>query len=111
VTNLKHRLNHLARRLTPPEDRLAWLDVQAAMVRQQARARLTLCQRLGVAASDPRVADAITLLAGDDEARRVQDEEIIARWQRQQGLTEDLVGIRQRFTKRIESMARRLQAC
>jgi hypothetical protein len=107
---LEHRLTTLERRLTPPDTRLSWIDVHAAMMRQQARTRLKLCHRLEIEAHDHRVAEAISLLAGDDEVRIAQDEQLIARWHRQQGLTEDLVEIRQRFTKRIEAMARRLQA-
>jgi hypothetical protein len=64
-----------------------------------------------VDASDSRVAEAIMRLAGDDEARIARDAEIMARWQRQQGMTIDLAEIRQRFARRLEAMACRLQVC
>jgi hypothetical protein len=105
--NLARRLSHLETRLAPPEDRLAWVDVQAAMTRQQARARVRLCQRLGVDASDPRVAEAIARLAGDDEARSAQDAELIARWRRVHGLRADAGEVRRRLAQRLEAMARR----
>jgi hypothetical protein len=111
MANLKRRLSQMEMRLTPAEDRLAWLDVHDAVARQQARARLTLCRRLGVDTRDPRVVEAVTRLAGDDEARIAEDAEIIARWQRQQGMTIDLAEIRQRLAKRLDAMACRLQAC
>jgi hypothetical protein len=108
---LQRRLTRLERALDRRTDSLPWADVSHALVRQQARARLKLCQCLGVDAGDRRVVEAISLLAGDDEALIAQDAEIIARWQRQQGLTIDLAEIRQRLARRLEAMARRLQAC
>jgi hypothetical protein len=108
MANLARRLTRVETRLTCADTRLPWAEVHDALARQQARARLTLCQRLGVDANDPRVAEARSLLAGDDAARRARDAELIARWRRQQGLTEDLAEIRPRVTKRLEAMARRL---
>jgi hypothetical protein len=110
-------MRHLARRLARVEahvdrheDRLPWADVHDALARQQARVRIKLCQYLGVAASDRRVAEAISLLAGDDEARIAQDAEVMARWRRQQGITVDLAESRQRVTTRLNALADRLQA-
>ena len=92
------------------EDRMAWADVHHALQRQQARVRLTLCQRLDMDPHDARVVGALTWLIGDDPTRKSQDREIIARWRRQQGIHADTAAVRQRFTERIEVMARRLQS-
>jgi hypothetical protein len=105
---------HLARRLTRLETHLSradaglpWADVHDALARQQARARLTLCRRLGVDSRDPRLVDAVTLLLGDDEARSAHDAELIARWRRVHGLDDDPGEVRQRLAQRLEAMARR----
>ena len=60
---------------------------------------------------DPRMVEALTWLVGDDPARVSQDAEIITRWRYQQGLPADTGNVRQRVTARIDTMARRQQAC
>jgi hypothetical protein len=104
---LERRLTRLETPLTCDDDRLAWADVHQALVRQQARTRLTLCTRVGVDVQDPRVVEAMTWLVGDDPARMAQDVEFMARWPRQQGLTEDVGDVRSRLAPRLESLARR----
>ena len=78
-----------------------------ALARQQARARLTLCQCLDVDPRDARLMDAMTWLVGDDPLRVAQDVDTIARWHRAQGLPEDTGDIRQRLAQRLEAIARR----
>ncbi len=107
MTNLQYRLSQLKMRLTRDDALRARADVHDALVRQGARARLKICQRLGVDASDPRVVEAVTRLAGDDAARSAHDAELIARWRRAQGIVEDAGEIRERLAQRLEAMARR----
>jgi hypothetical protein len=111
MTNAERRLTRLEAHMDVDDHGMAWADVHHALQRQQARAVLTLCQRLDVDPRDPRVVEAVTWLIGDDPTRESQDREIIARWRRQQGIHADTGDVRQRFTERIDTMASRLQAC
>jgi hypothetical protein len=110
MANLEQRLTRLEKVLDSHTDALTWADAYDAHARQQVRAYVKICRLLGVDAHDRRVAEAISRLAGDDEARIARDAAIMARWREQQGLMEDPAEIRQRFTKRLEAIARRLQA-
>ena len=109
MTNYERRLACLEACLTVHDNDVAWADVHAALMRQQARVRLTLCQRLDVDPHDPRLVEALTWLVGDDPAQVRQDKDIISRWRRQQGITVDTSAVRPRLTARLEAMARRLQ--
>ena len=109
MTHHERRLRTVEARLTVHENGVAWADVHLALMRQQARARLTICQRLDVDPNDPRVMDAMTWLVGDDPLRVSQDMETIAQWRRAQGIPADTGEARQRVTTRLEAMARRLQ--
>ena len=110
MTNDERRLACLEARLTV-HDGVAWADVHAALMRQQARARLAIGKRLDVDPRDPRMVEALTWLVGDDPARVAQDADIITRWRHQQGIPADTGEARQRVTERLDAMARRLQAC
>jgi hypothetical protein len=110
MTNAERRLTRLEAHMDVDDHGMAWADVHHALQRQQARALLTLCQRLDVDPHDPRVVEALMWLVGDEPTRVRQDEEIIARWQRQQGITADTGGVRQRLTERLDEMARRATA-
>jgi hypothetical protein len=107
--NLERRLMQLETRMTSDADHVPWADVYAATRRQQARALLALAKRLGMDADDLRLREAMSWLQGDDPLRVRQDAEMVARWHRQQGITVDTAGARQRITARLALMARRMR--
>jgi hypothetical protein len=109
MANLQRRLTQLEARLTRDHGPLAWGDVCDAYARVAARASVKICRRLGIDASDPRVAEEMSRLVGDDEARIARDQALLARWRDQQGLPIDGEGARQRLAARLDAMARRLQ--
>ena len=108
MSHLERRLSRLEAQRDVGDDGVAWADVHHALQRQTVRARLTICQRLGVDPRDPRMVEAITWLVGDDPACIAQDADIIARWRHQQGIPADRGDVRQRVTERLDEMARRL---
>jgi predicted glycoside hydrolase/deacetylase ChbG (UPF0249 family) len=111
MMNHERRLTRLEAQRDVDTDCVAWADVHAAMMRQQARARLAIGQHLDLDPGNPCLVDALMWLSGDNPARIAQDVEITARWQRQHGIRADTGDVRQRFTERLDAMTRRLQAC
>jgi hypothetical protein len=110
MNHYERRLRIVEERLTVQDNDVAWVDVHGALTREQARIRLAIGNSLGVDPADPRLLNAQAWLVGDDPAQAGQDEEIIARWRRQQGITVDAGQARQRVIERLEAMARRLHA-
>ena len=110
MSDLARRLARVEAQMTQQADRLAWAAVHAARSRQGARARLAIGHRLGMDANDPRLVDAVTLLAGDTPAQADYDAETIARGRGQHGIPDESGGARERLAKRLEDMACRLAA-
>jgi hypothetical protein len=107
MASLDARLTRLETALRPAHDPPPWAAVDAAQRRQAARVRRRLGERLGLAASDPCMVEARAWVVGDDPARRAADDDLIARWHRAQGFTEEVRGARDRLAERLATMARR----
>jgi hypothetical protein len=90
---------------------LSWPAVHAAEGRIRARVRLKLCRLLGAPDTDPGMAEALTVLAGESPAQAASDEALVRRWCQMHGIVEeDADGARARIAQRLETMAARLQA-
>jgi hypothetical protein len=109
MASLDARLTRLEKALGPAHDPQPWAEVDAAQRRQAARVRQRLGERLGLAASDPWIVEAMTWLADETPARRAADDELSARWHHAHGMAAHARGARDRLMQRLNMMARRLQ--
>jgi hypothetical protein len=88
---------------------LSWTAVHAVERRRQARVRLLIGRRLEVPDTDPGMADALMVLAGDSPEQAAHDEALMRRWCQAHGIVVD-AGARDRVLARLEEMSRRQQA-
>ncbi len=106
----RRRLARIEARLHAPDERVAWVAVDAAAQRQRARARLKICRLLGVNPDDRRVQDALALLVNDSSECIAQDAALVQRWHRQAGIVTEPGEAHQRLSERLEAIAQRLRA-
>jgi hypothetical protein len=102
------RLAKLEAQLAASDERVAWAAVDAAMHRQQARARIKMCRLLGVDHDDARYAEAAAVLTDDGMALQAQDADTLARWRQQEGIVDETEGAKERLMEKIDEMAARL---
>jgi hypothetical protein len=89
---------------------LSWTAIHAVERRRQARVRLLIGRRLEVPDTDPGMADALMVLAGDSPEQAVHDEALMRRWCQAHGIVVDAAGARARVAERLETMAARQRA-
>jgi fermentation-respiration switch protein FrsA (DUF1100 family) len=89
---------------------LSWPVVDAAERRIQARTQLWIGRRLGWSDTDPGMADALMVLAGDTPEQAAHDEALISRWRQTHGIVVDASGAREWVLQRLDEMATRQQA-
>ncbi len=89
---------------------LSWSAVWGAERRMQARTRLWIGRRLGALDTDPGMAEALMVLAGDTPEQAAHDEALGSRWRQTHGIVVDTSGARERILQRLDEMAERQQA-
>ena len=89
---------------------LSWPTVHAAERRIQARTRLWIGRRLGWPDTDPGMAEALRVLAGDTPEQVAHDEALMSRWRQAHGIVVDTSGAREWVLQRLDQMAERERA-
>jgi hypothetical protein len=109
MIHLRQRIEHLEQAMARHDAQVAWPEVDAALTRQTARARLMAGERIGTAADHYAMVAARDILREDTPAQEAADVDLITRWHRVHEPRDDTGDVRQRLMLRLDAIARRIR--